>query len=65
IAIFKESLEKQPNNPIIRYHLGMAYYKKGDHELAKKELEASLRITDDYDGAGEAKKILVELKRGS
>jgi tetratricopeptide (TPR) repeat protein len=65
ITLFRESMEKRPDNPTIRYHLGMAYYKKGDHELAQKELEASLRIKGDYEGAEEARKTLEEMKGGS
>jgi hypothetical protein len=31
----KESAEKQAENPTVHYHLGMAYYKVGDTQLAK------------------------------
>ena len=62
ISHLKESAEKMPGNPVVRYHLGMAYYKKGDKELAKKELLASLKIDDKYAGSEEAKKTLKELK---
>jgi tetratricopeptide (TPR) repeat protein len=61
IVEFAESLEKLPENVMVRYHLGMAYYKKGDRALAKKELEKALSLNEKFDGAEEAKQILSEL----
>ena len=52
-----------PNNPVIRYHLGMAYYKKGDKNLQKEELTASLKLSKEFPGAEEAKKIVAELSK--
>jgi Tfp pilus assembly protein PilF len=43
------------------YHLGMAYYKKGDLENARAELEKALQLDKDFSGADEAKRILAEL----
>lgn len=62
VALFKESLNKEPNHPVIRFHLGMAYYKKGDKKMAKEELLTSLKINDKYQGAEEAKRTLSEIK---
>jgi len=36
--------EKIQDNPVMRYHLGMAYFKNGEKENAKKELKKSSRI---------------------
>ena len=55
--------EKMPGNPVVRYHLGMAYYKKGDKKLAKEELTASLKLSKEFPGAEEAKKIVAELSK--
>jgi Tfp pilus assembly protein PilF len=44
------------------YHLGLAYYKKGEPERAKAELERALKLSDKFDGAEEAKKTLAEIK---
>lgn len=62
IALFKESLDKLPDNPSIHYHLGMAYYEKGDKKFAKEELIASLKISDKYPESEDARKVLSELK---
>jgi tetratricopeptide (TPR) repeat protein len=63
ISLLKESTEKLGNNPIVRYHLGMAYYKNGNKDLAKKELEASLKLSQSYPGSEEAEKTLKELNK--
>jgi tetratricopeptide (TPR) repeat protein len=63
ISHLKESAEKMPNNPVVRYHLGMAYYKKGDKKLAKEELSASLKLSKEFSGAEDAKKIVAELSK--
>ncbi len=36
----------------------MVYYKKGEKVRAKEQLEKALSLSDDFDGADEAKKIL-------
>jgi Flp pilus assembly protein TadD len=61
ISFLKEAAEKAPDNPTIQYHLGMAYYKNGDKAAAKKALEASLKLSGNYPGSEEAKKVLQQL----
>ena len=58
IVEIADALEKSPENPAIIYHLGMAYYKKGDKERAGKELQEALSVSETFDGAEEAKRIL-------
>jgi len=41
----------------------MAHYKKGDKIPAQEELAAALKIDDKFYGAGEAKKVLEEIRR--
>ncbi len=36
VVYLKEAAEKLPNQAVIRYHLGMAYHKNGNRDLAKK-----------------------------
>jgi Tfp pilus assembly protein PilF len=57
-----EANEKIPDNSMMRYHLGMAYYKNGDKEFAKKELRKALELDPKFSGAEEAKDILEKLK---
>jgi Tfp pilus assembly protein PilF len=47
---------------MVRYHLGMAYYKNGNRDLAKKELSAALKINSGFAGADEARATLNALK---
>ena len=46
--LLKESAEKIPDNPVVRYHLGMACYKKGDIQCAKEALQQALRLSRDF-----------------
>lgn len=43
IDIFKELVAKEPHASTYRYHLGMAYYNKGDKLAALKELTQALK----------------------
>ena len=36
ISLLKDSAEQAADNPVIRYHLGMAYYHKGDLRAARE-----------------------------
>jgi Flp pilus assembly protein TadD len=55
ITYLQEAREKSPNNAIIHYHLGMAYYKNGEGAKAKEELKRSLELDPKFPGADEAK----------
>ena len=61
ISELRSSAEKMPDNAIVRYHLGLAYAKKGDTTLAKKELQAALTLEKDFDGSDNARKVLSSL----
>lgn len=61
ISHLEASAEKLPENPVVRYHLGMAYFKDGRKVLAKTELESALRLNADFPGAEEAKETLKSL----
>jgi uncharacterized protein (TIGR02996 family) len=56
------SVEKDPKNPVYHYRLGLAYSKTGDDAGARRELEASLKLSPTGPNADEAKKILAGLK---
>jgi tetratricopeptide (TPR) repeat protein len=62
ITYLREAADKIPDQPMIRYHLGMAYYKNGNREQAKKELSAALAINAGFAGADEARATLNNLK---
>lgn len=42
----------------MRYHLGMAYFKNGEKENAKKELKKALELDSKFSGAEEARATL-------
>jgi tetratricopeptide (TPR) repeat protein len=58
IGEFTDALEKMPENAIVNYHLGMAFYEKGNRESAKLQLEKALSLNQNFDGSEEAKKVL-------
>lgn len=61
VSLLNEAAEKLPSNPVVLFHHGMAQYKKGDTAAAKKSLQASLKLSQDFPGANEARKTLAEL----
>jgi Flp pilus assembly protein TadD len=62
IVYLREANEKVVDNPVMRYHLGMAYYKDRNHELAKKELKKALDLNPNFPGADDARVIMKILK---
>ena len=66
IDLFEESLKlaekaKQPENPTVQYHLGLAYNKTGDFDQAKQHLQRVLKINPQYPAAEEVKKLLTQI----
>ena len=61
ISELSESVKLLPENPTVQFHLGMAYYKKGENAKAKVQLEKALSLSEEFDGADEARKTLAEL----
>ncbi len=62
VALLKESAEKLPQNFEIRYHLGMAYEKSGDHVLAKEALTEALKSEVPFPGIEVARETLKALQ---
>ena len=58
ILAFEKSTAKEPDNPVYRYHLGLAYAKRGDFGRARLSFEAALKIKPDYAEAQQALKSL-------
>jgi putative PEP-CTERM system TPR-repeat lipoprotein len=61
IRELEETVRRDPVNPLYQYHLGLAYAKNGDTALARRSLEAALRLKSDFDGAEEAARLLSSL----
>lgn len=58
IDILKRVVEKAPEVPVFRYHLGMAYFKKGDNDAARKHLNKAVTENAAYDGIEQARATL-------
>ncbi len=43
IEIFKRNVARQPNSSTYRYHLGMAWYQKGDKTQARQSLDEAMK----------------------
>lgn len=62
LSLLKESAAKLPENPEVQYHLGMAFYKTGDKEGARKALTLAASSPATFVGKDEARVALAELK---
>jgi tetratricopeptide (TPR) repeat protein len=62
IAELEESVRIEPENALINYHLGMAYYKNEQLESARQYLEKALGLDGGFDGSEEARRVLTEIK---
>ena len=66
IDLFEESLKlaekaKQPDNPTVHYHLGLAYNKTGEFDRSKQHLQQVLKINPQYRDAEEINKLLSQI----
>jgi Tfp pilus assembly protein PilF len=62
ISELQDSVGLDPDNSVINYHLGLAYYKNNKPDAAREFLEKALQIDPDFQGAEEAHSILEEIK---
>ena len=62
IVELEQSHEKMETNPVILYHLGMAYLRNNQKEEAKAALEKALELDKKFPGYKEAQQALAELR---
>jgi cellulose synthase operon protein C len=62
VPLLRECVDKAPENPSYRYHLGMAQVRAGDLVNGKRSLEQALKLNSTFDGADEARKTLATLQ---
>lgn len=62
LPLLREAVEKSPESPLMRYHLGMAQLKTGDRASAEKNLEAAVKSGRQFHGAKEAQAALEQIK---
>ncbi len=58
---FLSSVKDLPDNATVHYHLGMAYFKKGETDGAKTALERALDLNAKFENADHARQILSSL----
>ncbi len=63
LALLEIAVEKSPSDPEFRYHLAEALILSGKESSAIKSLELALASREDFNGRGEAEKILLKLGR--
>jgi Flp pilus assembly protein TadD len=60
--LLSEAARKLDKNAVVRYHHGMALAKTGKNREAMQELNAALSLDPNFPEAGEARKVLENLK---
>ncbi|MCP4264768.1 MAG: tetratricopeptide repeat protein [Candidatus Brocadiaceae bacterium] len=61
VLLLRAAVQNATWNPTIRYHLGMAYYKKGLQKEALLELQRAFKISNTFPEAGEAKEVIEKI----
>jgi Flp pilus assembly protein TadD len=58
IPILRQVVQKNPDNPQFRYHLGAVLAGAGESGEAKKELQKALDLKPDFAEAADARRLL-------
>lgn len=61
VGIFRDLVNRRPNNPIFHYHLAMALYQSGDKSGAKKELEIALKYKPSKEDQGKIQTLIAKI----
>jgi uncharacterized protein HemY len=61
IPNLEQAVKAVPDAPVLHYHLGMAYLKKGDKAAAAESLKKAVDTKETYTGLEEAKLALQDL----
>jgi tetratricopeptide (TPR) repeat protein len=62
LALLQQAVDKSPESPLMRYHLGMAQLKTGDRASAQKNLEAAISSGRQFHGSKDAEAALEQMK---
>jgi tetratricopeptide (TPR) repeat protein len=62
ITALHEGTQQDPSNPLVHYHLGLAYLKNGDRAQAAKSLRQALQLNPTFKDADDAKRTLESIK---
>ena len=62
VTSLREASQQNPENPVIHYHLGLAYVKAGNIQEGRKSLQAALKLNPAFQGAENARTTLASIK---
>jgi tetratricopeptide (TPR) repeat protein len=62
LPVLEKAVEREPESPVIRYHLAMAQLKTGQRDKARTNLQTALGKAGAFEGSEDARLALVELK---
>lgn len=62
LPLLKKAVDAAPKSGVLRFHLGMAYYKKGDKKAAKDELTRAFATEQKFTGEDEGRATLKALQ---
>lgn len=65
LPVLQEAVKLSPESAIMRYHLGMAFFEKGNTVAAREELQRALDLTSSFPGADEARDTLLKLSQAT
>lgn len=63
VRILRRAVAKAPDQPAVNYHLGMAYFKRGELKEAKVHLAKAVDSKGVFHGVEEARKVLAKIER--
>ena len=62
LQVLERAVAKEPDSPVIRYHLAMAQIKSGQADKARSNLQTALGKARSFEGSEDARLALVALK---
>jgi len=62
VRVFQKIETKLPDRPILYYHLGMAYFKAGNENKAKRYLARAVQAPEPFPGIEDARMTLAQIK---
>jgi tetratricopeptide (TPR) repeat protein len=65
VRVMRKAVEQAPEQPLLNYHLGMAYYRAGAGKEARTYLEKAMKAGKPFSGVEEAKAVLAKLNAGT
>jgi tetratricopeptide (TPR) repeat protein len=62
ITALKQGVEQNSADPLVRYHLGLAYLKNGDRPQAREALQQALQLNPKFSASDDARRMLATIK---